>query len=63
MSYNLKDVVYEAPNGNWVLKKEIGHYEMYKTGCTHSIRKATIHFSNDDSKALARAIKTAEGYL
>lgn len=40
----------------YVWKKAIGHYEVYRNGITSATRCSVIHFSNDDQKALTRAM-------
>lgn len=56
MSYKLKDVAYEK-GAHWVLRLPNGHYEVYKTGITHSTRCAYIGWT--DEKGLQRAIDEA----
>lgn len=56
MSYKEKDIVHEGKN-HWVLRVKPGYFEVYKRGITHSVRCDIIQFSNDESKALTRAIE------
>ena len=51
----INQIAYE--NGNhWVFKKAQGHYEIYKTGITHSTRCGIVHYSDKPLYALERAI-------
>jgi hypothetical protein len=57
MNYKLKDIVHER-GAHWVLRLPNGHYEVYKTGITHSTRCAYIGWEGD--KGLQRAIAEVE---
>ena len=48
-------------SGNyWIAKIGKGHFEVYKNGVTHATRCDIIHYSDDEPKALARAILLCE---
>ena len=51
-----QDIVFEAGKF-WVRRVKSGHYEIYKTGVTASVRYGTVQFSDDDSRARALAIQ------
>lgn len=43
-----KDIAYETPcHKYWVLKLKSGHFEVYKTGITHSTRVAQIGYAGE----------------
>jgi len=51
-----QDIVLEAGKF-WVRRVKSGHYEIYKTGVTASVRVGSVQFSDDDSKARALAVQ------
>lgn len=51
----LNQIVYE--NGkHWVKKLGPGRYEVYRNELTHAVRRGQVSYTNDDDKALQRAI-------
>lgn len=59
MSYKESDIMHETKNFFVIQQKSRSNttmYCVYKTGITHATRCATIHYSKDLPKALARAI-------
>lgn len=55
----VKDIIYEAGK-YWVRKVKYGHYEIYENTITHSVRRGTVHYSQDDDKARRRAIEECD---
>lgn len=53
MSYREQDIVHENPT-HWVLKNKDGHFEVYRTGITHSTRRAYIGFPGPKGLEKAR---------
>lgn len=53
------DIAHENAT-HWVLRKGPGHFEVYRSGLTHSTRCAIVHFSSEPNRALARAITEAD---
>lgn len=51
-----QDIVFEAGKF-WVRRVKNGHYEIYKTGVTASVRVGSVQFFDDDSWARAIAIQ------
>lgn len=58
MTYTEKDIVHEVGK-HWVLRKGIGHYQVFQAGVTHSKLRATFSFL-DDAKGREYAIREAE---
>lgn len=51
----LYQIVYE--NGkHWVKKLAPGRYEVYRNTITHAVRCGQVSYTNDDAKALRKAI-------
>lgn len=48
-------IIHEG-SGHHVRRVGPGHYEVYRNGITAATRCGIFHFSNNDAKALARAI-------
>jgi hypothetical protein len=55
VSYREKDIVHEN-GGYWVLRKGVGHFEVYRIGVCASTKCATIHFRDRPDYARDRAI-------
>lgn len=52
-------IIYENKT-HWVERVSKGHYAVYRVEGTHSVKRATIHFSDRPDYALRRAIKEAD---
>ncbi len=53
----LSDILFESGN-KWVIKntsKGEGCYEVWENGTTHAVKRATVQYSNDNTKAFNRA--------
>lgn len=57
MTYRIEDVVHESKE-HWVLDVGARGFEVYKTGVTHSVRKALIAWPGE--AGLAKAIAECE---
>ncbi len=55
MNAELASIIHEGKN-HYVRKAGHGSYEVYRNGVTHATRCGIFQFSNDDAKALGRAI-------
>lgn len=55
MELNEKNIIREG-KAHYIRKKGKGYYEVLKNGITRSTVVATIHYSNDEKKALEIAI-------
>lgn len=51
-------IIYELDN-RFIIKRGIGHYQVFENGVTHATRIATVHYSGDPDKALTIAKKYA----
>lgn len=44
----------------YVTRVAYGHYEVWKNTNTHSVSVGTVHYTNNDSLAYAKAIRRAD---
>ena len=49
------DIVYERGD-YWVSREDVGYYKIWRTGATCSTRVGTVCYSDDDAKAINKAI-------
>lgn len=56
IKYTERQIIKEGKN-HWIGKRGVGFFEVLKNGITHSVVCDTIHFSDNEEKALNIAIE------
>lgn len=55
IKYTEREIIKEGKS-HWIGKRSIGYFEVLKNGITHSVVCDTVHYPEDEEKALKRAI-------